>query len=237
MLVARSIDKLQRISQKCLTLGAKSATFISADLSSVEESSFKNIIDSAVNLLGGGLDVLVINHVGTGVSSQIAWQSRFNLTELLKEYHNHVFSYMALAHYAVPFLQKNEGRLMVSSSVAGMLPIPTAPGYTSEKHALHGYFNSLRLNMRMHGHAYPSITICILGAIATESFNDDARQTKFRIEAESPQECARAMIVASETRQPTLFFPFSKVFTGFALSRVLPAVLDEIIYAAVPKTE
>jgi short-subunit dehydrogenase len=48
-------------------------------------------------------------------------------------------------HSALPLLRKSKGMIVVISSVQGFLPIPFHSGYVAAKHALQGFFSTLRL--------------------------------------------------------------------------------------------
>ncbi|MFN2385483.1 MAG: SDR family NAD(P)-dependent oxidoreductase [Thermoanaerobaculia bacterium] len=53
------------------------------------------------------------------------------------------------AFYALPHLKKSRGRIAVVSSLAGMTGVPTRTGYAATKHALFGFFNSLRIHAQL----------------------------------------------------------------------------------------
>jgi len=55
------------------------------------------------------------------------------------------FSYVALTKALLPHFHKNGGgRFVVISSVQGFFGMPSRAPYSASKHALHGYFESLR---------------------------------------------------------------------------------------------
>uniref|UniRef100_A0A3B3UA99 Hydroxysteroid (11-beta) dehydrogenase 1-like a n=1 Tax=Poecilia latipinna TaxID=48699 RepID=A0A3B3UA99_9TELE len=61
VITARREKVLQQVTEKCLSLGAQKALFISGDMST--ESDPDKVVDFALEKLGG-LDYLVLNHIG-----------------------------------------------------------------------------------------------------------------------------------------------------------------------------
>ncbi|KAI1307648.1 Dehydrogenase/reductase SDR family member 7 [Halotydeus destructor] len=60
---------------------------------------------------------------------------------------------------------KTKGHLVVTSSVAGLIPTPTAAAYCASKHALQGYYDSLRAELGNRG---IWVTLVCPGVIETE---------------------------------------------------------------------
>jgi len=52
---------------------------------------------------------------------------------------------------ALPFLIQARGAIAVMSSVAGFAPLIGRTGYCASKHALHGFFDTLRAELKPHG--------------------------------------------------------------------------------------
>ena len=53
--------------------------------------------------------------------------------------------------YALPHLKKSRGRIVVVSSLAGLTGVPERTGYAATKHALFGFFESLRIELQGTG--------------------------------------------------------------------------------------
>jgi short-subunit dehydrogenase len=50
-------------------------------------------------------------------------------------------------YYALPHLKKSGGQIVVMSSLAGLTGVPTRTGYAASKHAVFGFFDSLRIEL------------------------------------------------------------------------------------------
>src|SRR6201999_3177042 len=50
-------------------------------------------------------------------------------------------------HYALPHLKKTRGLLVAISSLTGKTGVPSRTGYAASKHAMQGFFDSLRIEL------------------------------------------------------------------------------------------
>lgn len=109
----------------------------------------------------GGIDLL-INNAG------ISHRSRFEDTDLA------VFERMMAVNYfgalyctkaALPSLIERKGAIITLSSTGGFAPMIGRVGYSASKHALHGLFESLRLELKEKG---VNVMIVCPGATATD---------------------------------------------------------------------
>ena len=67
--------------------------------------------------------------------------------------------------FAIPHLKASRGAIVVVSSMYGLLTAPYQTAYSASKHALSGFFDSLRPELEAHG---VSITLHHPGGVATE---------------------------------------------------------------------
>lgn len=95
----------------------------------------------------GGVDVLV-NNAG------ITHRSAFAATDpevIRRVIEVNFFGALNLTHHALPHLLLRRGAIVAISSVAGFAPLIARTGYAASKHALHGFFESLRSEVRPQG--------------------------------------------------------------------------------------
>jgi len=75
------------------------------------------------------------------------------------------FSYIILTKALLPhFIERRSGYFVVTSSVMGKIGTPMRAAYAAAKHALHGYFDSLRAEVNKYG---IKVTILTPGYIHT----------------------------------------------------------------------
>ncbi|XP_077644922.1 hydroxysteroid 11-beta-dehydrogenase 1-like protein [Lonchura striata] len=184
---------LQKVVEKCLTLGAKKIFYIAADMSFPSEP--EKMVQFAVQKLGG-LDYLVLNHASTNCFQEWAGDVEYTCWLMPVNF----FSYVALATAALPTLEKNRGALVVVSSLTGKMPTPFTT-YSATKFALDGFFSSLCHELIMQKKDV-SVTLCILGLIDTESALECTRG-KVQLRA-SP---LLAIVRGGATRAHEIFYP------------------------------
>ncbi|PAU89601.1 short chain dehydrogenase [Pseudomonas sp. WN033] len=95
----------------------------------------------------GGIDVL-INNAG------ITHRSAFAETELTVFRRVMAVNYFGALHctrYALASLVERQGQVIVLSSLSGFAPLLYRSAYNASKHALHGLFETLRMEVREQG--------------------------------------------------------------------------------------
>uniref|UniRef100_U3IDG4 Hydroxysteroid 11-beta-dehydrogenase 1-like protein n=2 Tax=Anas TaxID=8835 RepID=U3IDG4_ANAPP len=204
LLTARREAVLQKVMEKCLTLGAKKVFYVPADMSSPSEP--EKVVQFAVQKLGG-LDYLVLNHIGNSPFQM--WNGDVEYTHWLMQVN--FFSYVALATAALPTLEKNKGSLVVVSSLTGKIPTPFTTSYSATKFALDGFFSSLRHELIMQKRNV-SVTLCILGLIDTDTALEKTRG-KVYLTASPAAEAALAIIQAGATKVQEVFYPWWLQYT------------------------
>ncbi|KAF7282994.1 hypothetical protein GWI33_001627 [Rhynchophorus ferrugineus] len=144
ILTARRNNELQRVKQECIAISRgqledNDVLVIPMDL--LDISSHKMHFQHAVRHFGT-VDILVNN---AGRSQRALWDTT-ELTVDKQLFDLNVFSVVNLTRVALEhFNQKGEGHVVVVSSIAGVVGAPFSGTYTGSKHAIQGYFNSLRL--------------------------------------------------------------------------------------------
>ncbi|NXO02378.1 DHI1L protein, partial [Rhinopomastus cyanomelas] len=199
VLTARREAMLQKVMEKCLMLGAKKVFYIPADMSLPSQP--EKVVQFAVQKLGG-LDYLLLNHIG--MSRFQMWAGDVEYTRWLMQVN--FFSYVTLATAALPTLEKNNGSIVVVSSLTGKIPTPFTTSYSATKFALDGFFTSLRHELNMQKRNI-SITLCILGLIDTDSALENIRG-KVLMTASPAPEAALAIIHGGATRVREVFYPW-----------------------------
>ncbi len=76
---------------------------------------------------------------------------------------NH-FGAVYCTYHALPHLKRARGRIVAVSSLAGKAGVPTRTGYAASKHAMTGFFDSLRIELDGSG---VTVTLIYPGFVAT----------------------------------------------------------------------
>mmetsp|Transcript_8106 Transcript_8106/g.20223 ORF Transcript_8106/g.20223 Transcript_8106/m.20223 type:complete len:325 (-) Transcript_8106:49-1023(-) len=238
-LTARSEDKLRSVAQQCRQFNASEVHTHEADLAVSSES--RSMIATAEARLGG-IDVLVLNHI-LGMYEDWAarvWRAQTNGTlERDLDWVEHMFavntfSWIRISSYALPALAASSGRIVVVGSAAGKVGLPRVAPYAATKHAVFGYFDSLRQdllasrNAGLHG---VGITTAVLGSFGTESARTGTAKylDEGIVQWWPPADAAEALLKAAARGWKTVYTPWQQVRFLPLLHPWFPETLDSIL--------
>jgi short-subunit dehydrogenase len=193
----------------------------------------------------GNIDVLV-NNAGVGL---MAVAEELKLDDLRRLYETNIFGLLRVTQAVLPHMrERKSGRILMLSSVAGILTPPTYGAYSSSKHAVEALSNALRLEL------YPfNIEVVLIepGYIMT-NFQQTAKEqaesyiagsttspyakiyagaiagtTNSRRESKTtPEDCARVILDAIEASHPKARYTVTPLAKWAAFGRrVLPDTL------------
>ncbi len=137
ILSARSVEKLKDACNLCLAWGANSADYLAFDLAD------NRAVDTAclqAMEMHNTIDVLVLN-AGISQRSFVAETSMGTFEKLMKI--NYLSNVRITTNLLKPLLASG-GQIAVVSSLVGKFGSPYRSGYAASKHALHGFYDSLR---------------------------------------------------------------------------------------------
>ena len=203
VLAARNRERLESPAEACRHAGAE-ALVVPTDVT--DESSCLALIGAAVAQFGDGIDVLVNNAGGT-MWTRLDEVSDLSIYERLMRL-NYLGSVYPTFH-ALPHLKRARGRIVAVSSMAGLIGVPTRTGYSAAKHAVIGFFESLRVEVADAG---VTVTIVcpdfVVSEIHKRALGADGRplgdNPMAKSKIMSAQQCARLMIAAMERRDRLL---------------------------------
>lgn len=141
---ARSKEKLEQVRKQCLEAGKphglKDADILVLEMDMCKFSTHKPCLEQVLKRFGK-LDVLVHN---AGKSQRARWEY-IEMPVDRDMFDLNVFSVVNLTRLVIPqFEKQGGGTFAVTSSLAGIMGIPFSGTYCGTKHAINGYFNSLR---------------------------------------------------------------------------------------------
>lgn len=158
VLTARREEELQRVA--ALTgLPEDSILILPADVTDLKQ--IPEWIQKITERFGR-IDILFNN---AGISSRaLALESSLDIDRKVMEID--YFSVIALTKAVLPgMIERGEGHIAVTSSVMGKIGTPLRSAYSAAKHALHGFFESLRIEIV---HTGVKITVLCPGYIHTQ---------------------------------------------------------------------
>jgi short-subunit dehydrogenase len=140
---------------------------------------------------------------------------------------------------ALPRLRDSRGQIVVVSSLTGLTGVPTRSGYAASKHALHGFFDSLRIELRGSG---VGVTIACpdfvrseihrraIGADGQSLGTTPMREGKIM----SAEECARRILKAARERRRLAILSLRGKL-GRWVNLVAPGIIDRIAARAIAR--
>ncbi|OQU83298.1 hypothetical protein SORBI_3005G106500 [Sorghum bicolor] len=147
ILSARTKDELERVKKNILSKNPDSRVeVLPMDLSAGEES-LKEVVHVAESFFSNaGVDYMIHNAAFERPKRGALEESEEGLKATLNV---NVFGTITLTRLLAPYmLDRGTGHFVVMSSAAGKVPAPGQAIYSASKHALNGYFASLRSEKR-----------------------------------------------------------------------------------------
>lgn len=226
VLSARKEDELKRVNSE-LQLPDNQTFVLPMDM--LVASSFPEKIQAVINKFGR-IDLLFHN---AGISQRgmmidtPAYVDR-QVMEL------NFMSVVELTKAVLPqMFTQNFGYFVVTSSIAGKVGTPMRSAYCASKHALHGYFDSLRaelwpqnigVSLICPGYIKTNISINAVGANGEKFGKMDKNQEK----GMDVDHCAAKIIAAVKAEKREVYIGGKEVL-GVYLKRFFPSILARIV--------
>lgn len=190
----------------------------------------QEVIELTQNRLYG-----IFNNAGYGVYGMLNTISR---EQLEQQFSTNFFGVHQLTQRLLPaMLPHGEGRIVMTSSVMGLISTPGRGAYAASKYALEAWSDALRMELRHSG-----IKVCLIepGPIRTR-FSDNVNQTQIDKPVENPGIASRFTLDASAvvekvrhaflSDKPKMRYPVTLVTHAvMVLKRLLPGrLLDKIL--------
>lgn len=192
----------------------------------------------------GKVDVLVNNagYAGAGFVEEVS------MDEYRKQFETNVFGVFAVTKAFLPSMRKQgQGCIINISSISGMTAFPGLSPYSASKHAVEGWSESLRLEMRPYGvnvvliepGSYKTSIWTTGKQVAAGSLHADSPYHDYMMKIEnyisegesnfgSPQEVARKITEIAGMKYPDLRYPIGKgVKATIFIKNLLPWKLWE----------
>jgi short-subunit dehydrogenase len=232
VLAARDEAALSEVARACRAAGAETLV-VPTDVT--QEEQCRALVEEAVSRFAG-IDVL-LNNAGVGMIAPFDEVRDLSVFERLMK-----VNYLGCVYptfHALPHLKKTRGQIVVMASLAGLTGVPTRTGYAASKHAVIGFFDSLRIELR--GTGVDVTVVCpyfvrseihrrATGADGAELGTSPMQEDRIM----TAEECASRTIRAMAARRRMLVFTAKGRLGRFA--RLLaPGLVDRLAEQAVKR--
>jgi NAD(P)-dependent dehydrogenase (short-subunit alcohol dehydrogenase family) len=208
----------QKLAELDRIAGEKNLSMESITLDVCSDNSVQSAVDAVLGK-AGQIDVLV-NNAGVNYTAAV---EDLSMADWRAQFETNVFGVLRVTRAVLPQMrERRSGRILMMSSLSGLVTPPTQGAYSGSKHALEGISNALRMEL------YPfriDVVLIEPGYIITGIQKTAAQFSKpyfekggpyaslyarffasvnaTRTESKTtPEDCARVMLHAIETRSP-----------------------------------
>ncbi|MEQ8302450.1 MAG: SDR family oxidoreductase [Cyclobacteriaceae bacterium] len=230
ILSARRKEELEKVKGNCPERLQANIKILPLDLS--QKDTLKLSAQAAIQAFGR-VNVLINNG---GISQRsFAKDTTLEVDRQLMEVN--YFGTIALTKYLLPhFLEQKKGHYVVVTSLTGKFGSPYRSGYAAAKHALHGFFDSLRAEVWKNKIL---VTIVAPGFIQTSisysALRGDGKPLKQMDDAQAKgmpiKKCAKAIVKAIEKEKREVYVGGRETF-GIYIKRFFPGLFSRIIRKA-----
>jgi NAD(P)-dependent dehydrogenase (short-subunit alcohol dehydrogenase family) len=223
---------------------AKKLSIETVEMDVCNDDSVKSAVGSVL-VKAGAIDVL-INNAGVGYMAVV---EDLKVEDLRSQFETNLFGVLRVTQAVLPQMRKRKkGRILMMSSVAGLVSPPTYGAYSSSKFALEGLSNALRLELYPFG---IEVVLIEPGYIVTSFQQTSKDLAKDYVEAApqgpyakvyegawegankgrsksktTPEDCARVVLEAIEARHPKARYPVTSLAKWASFGRrILPDTL------------
>ncbi len=229
ILSGRNEIQLRRVADQCQ--GAASVTILPLDLENIAslQQGAKRVLQQY-----GKVDILLLN---AGISQRSAAKDT-NLEVVQKIMNVNYIGNVALTQAVLPSMITHQlGHIVVVSSAVGKFGSPLRSAYAASKHALHGYYDSLRAeihddNVRVTivcpGFVRTNISLNALTANGNpQGSMDEATQQGLK-----PATVANIILAAIKNQREEVYIGNARIIFGIYMKRFFPRIFSRQIRKA-----
>jgi short-subunit dehydrogenase len=229
-LAARDRERLESLAQECRARGGE-ALAVPTDVTNQQDLEW--LVAETVKSFGG-LDA-VIHNAGITMWSRFEALQDFTIFERIME-----VNYLApvrLTALTLPHLRQSRGLIVAVASLAGLTGVPERSGYAASKHAMIGFFDSLRIELAGTGVDVSVVAPdFVVSEIHKRAIGPDGEplgaSPMMQQKIMTADECAARIVRAMEKRQRLLLMS-RRGRLGRWLKLLAPAVIDRISARAI----
>lgn len=214
-----------------------------------EDASVQRAVQTVLEK-NGALNVL-INNAGV---AYIATIEDLSIDDWRRQFETNVFGVLRVTQAVLPHMrERRKGRIIIMSSVAGLVTVPGQGAYSSSKHAIEAVGNALRLELLPFGIHTVLIEPGMIRTGIQQAAQDLAKPYEERVQSglyaqlyaaflatakastknstTTPEDCARIILRAIEDPQPKARYGVTPTATLIKLSKRLlsDGIMDNLL--------
>ena len=223
ILAARRVDRLESLAKEIVAMGGGAeALVVQADLSKLED--IQSLITKTLEEYGR-IDVLV-NNAGFG---RLDWLENLDpVKDIQSQFDVNVLGVIQTTRQALPIMIKQRsGHVINICSMAGLVATPTYTIYAASKHAVHGFSEALRREVKPWGidvsMIYPGGVTTEFGAHAGIKRKTNATTPRFMLL--TAKQVGETVVKLVRNPRPMLIIPWLWSITVW-MNRNLNALVD-----------
>jgi len=174
VLAARRVERLETLAQDIRAMGTGAETIVvRADLSKLDD--IQNLVQHSVDTFGR-IDVLV-NNAGFG---RLNWLEKLDpVKDIQAQFDVNVMGVVQTTRQVLPIMMKQRsGHIISMGSLAGLVATPTYTIYAASKHAVHGFSEALRREVKPWG---IEVSMIYPGGVVSEFASHAGIQRKTKV--------------------------------------------------------
>ncbi|KAA0274719.1 MAG: SDR family oxidoreductase [Chloroflexi bacterium] len=225
VLAARRVDKLESLAKEIDAMGTGAqAHVVQADLAKLDD--IQKLVDETVQVFGR-IDVLV-NNAGFG---RLDWLENLDpVKDIQAQIDVNVMGVIQTTRLVLPLMIKQRsGSIVNMCSMAGLIGTPTYTIYSASKHAVHGFSEALRREVKPWG---IDVSLVYPGGVVTEfaSHAGIKRKTKAttpKFMLLTAEQVGQAVVKLVRRPRRMWIIPWMWGFTVF-MNRFFPGFVDSV---------
>jgi short-subunit dehydrogenase len=230
VLSSRRKEELERVKGNCPHEIQANVRILPLDLA--QPDTLKLSTEVAIQFFGH-IDILINNG---GISQRsLAKDTQLSVDRHVMEVD--YFGTIALTKYLLPhFLQRKTGHYATVSSVMGIIGTPYRSGYAAAKHALHGFFDSLRAELWNECKSIYVTIICpgwVHTNVTLNALTGDGSKLnhmdKTTEQGLTPKHCAIKILEAIQKKKEEAYIGGAKEVFAVYLKRFLPKMFSRAV--------
>ena len=219
-LCGRDTDRLNQVADTCR---AKGAEIFAQTIDVTDRAAMAEWIDTMSQQ--HGLDLVIAN---AGISGGFSGQAMEDITKDYKIFDINLTGVLNTLYPALPHMvAKKSGQIVIISSMASYVPMPSAPGYSASKVAVRFYGEALRKKLAAFN---VKVTVICPGFIKSRMTDSNDFPMPFMMETDA---AVSRMISSINAGHERLSFPW-QMSIALKIFALLPAKLSSAIFAWLP---